>query len=71
MIKRGMYEPEFGPCIVRPTHAHYTERVRIVWRLPDGSFFSTWHLCPTPEMVEAGRKEDDDGKILPDNTHHP
>jgi len=69
MIKRGMYEPEFGPCIIRPMSVHCSERVRITWTLPDGTKVDTWHTCPTPEMVEAGKNES--RKILPDSPHHP
>jgi len=54
---RGMYEPQTGPRIVRPIHANCSDRVRIIWTLPDGTMFDTWHLCPTPEMISAERKK--------------
>ena len=53
---RGMYEPPAGGVRVRPMRAHYTERVRITWTLPDRSTFEIVVTCPTPETIAATRR---------------
>jgi hypothetical protein len=54
---RGQYEKEYGPVIVRPVHAHCSERIRITWALPDGTtFVDDDYLAPGKEVIDAKRK---------------
>jgi hypothetical protein len=57
-----MYEPKYGPKKVVPVRAHCSERVRVTWTLPDGSTIDDYFFAPTPEVVEARRRKDEESR---------
>jgi hypothetical protein len=59
-MRRGCYEPAYGPLKVRPIRVHCSERVWIAWTLPDGTVYHEEYTCPPPDVIAAVRKKEKD-----------